>query len=396
MRFSKRMNNVSKSFIREILKTTESKDVISFAGGLPNPRFFPINEIAEASNEVLRKSGESVLQYSTTEGYAPLREFIANRYYKGLDVNADNIIITNGSQQALDLIGKVFLDAGDDIVIEKPGYLGAIQSFSFYEPIFNAVTLNNDGIDINELKEILDHKDPKLFYAVTNFQNPTGITYSSENRKKLVELLKSYNTLLIDDNPYGELRFENQHLDSMASMLRDKVISLGSFSKIFSPAMRLGWICATKGIIDKLIIAKQASDLHTNNLSQRILYQYLVTNNIDEHIRNICSSYKTQKDYMLQCFDDEPLGGVEITRPEGGMFIWMTLPQGISSVKLFQSVSAKNVAFVPGVPFYINCDDTNTLRMNFTNSSFEEIEKGVGILKDCIKDLYIMEKGNHV
>jgi len=386
MRFSSRMNNMQKSFVREILKVTENKKVISFAGGLPNPRFFPVNEIAEASNKVLRESGEEVLQYSTTEGYRPLREFIVNRYYKGLGITADNIIITNGSQQALDLIGKVFLDVGDDIVIEKPGYLGAIQAFSIYEPAFNAVSIDNDGINIDELKQVLEAKNPKFLYAVTNFQNPTGITYSFENRKKLTELLKQSDTLLIDDNPYGELRFENEPIDSMISMLGDKVISLGSFSKIFAPAMRLGWVCAKDEIIEKLVITKQASDLHTNNFSQRVLYQYLISNSLDEHIVHIRNSYKAQKDHMLECLSNELPVGVEITRPCGGMFLWVTLPTGMSSVKLFETAIAKNVAFVPGVPFYVKINDINTLRMNFTNSSFEEIDKGVKIFADSIKN----------
>lgn len=387
MRFSKRMNNLHKSFIREILKVTANEDVISFAGGLPNPRFFPVKEIAEASDIVLSESGEAALQYSATEGFRPLREFIVNRYYKGLGITADNIIITNGSQQALDLIGKVFLDSGDNIVVEKPGYLGAIQAFSLFEPVFNPVSLENDGINIEELKQVIAQKNPKLFYAVTNFQNPTGITYSIEKRRKIAELLRQSETILVDDNPYGELRFENEHIDSMAAILGDKVISLGSFSKIFSPAMRLGWICAKDEIIEKMVIAKQASDLQTNSFAQRLLYQYLVSNSLDKHIKNICSAYGKQKDYMLECLKKELPEGVEITKPDGGMFLWVTLPKGMSSLKLFDITTKRKVAFVPGVPFYINCNDINTLRMNFTNSSLEDIEKGVKMFADSIKEL---------
>ncbi len=387
MRFSNRMNKVQRSFVREILKVTENKEVISFAGGLPNPRFFPANEIAEASNRVLQECGESVLQYSTTEGFRPLREFIANRYYKGLGITADNIIITNGSQQALDLIGKVFIDAGDQIIIEKPGYLGAIQAFSIFEPNMNAVSLNQDGIDLDELKQVIDNKNPKLFYAVTNYQNPTGITYSSEIRKKLAEMMKETETILIDDNPYGELCFENEQVEKMASLLGTRMISLGSFSKVFAPAMRLGWICANDEIIDKLVIVKQASDLHTNNFSQRVLYQYLLSNSLDEHITHICKAYKEQKDYMLSWLDKELPEGIEVTRPTGGMFLWVTLPEGKSSIKLFNIAASKNVAFVPGIPFYINYKDINTLRMNFTNSSFEDIERGIKLFAGSIKEI---------
>lgn len=379
------MSQVQKSFVREILKVTEKKEVISFAGGLPNPDFFPTKEIAEASSKILKEDGSSVLQYSTTEGYKPLREFIVDRYYKGCGVSADEILITNGSQQALDLIGKVFLDLEDGIVIEKPGYLGAIQAFSIFEPKFHTVTLNDDGIDIEELERVLIEEKPKLFYAVTNFQNPTGISYSEETRTKLAKLMKAHDTILIDDNPYGELCYKDQVPPSMISLMQGNMIALGSFSKVFSPGMRLGWICAPKEIIEKITIAKQASDLHTNYFSQRLLFQYLTENNLDEHISHIRQAYKERKDFMVKCLEKELPSNVKYTNPDGGMFLWVTLPEGASSMKLFEEVSAKDVAFVPGIPFYINCNDINTLRMNYTNSSFEEIEKGVKIFAEVIK-----------
>ena len=385
MKYAKRMSQVQKSFVREILKVTEKKEVISFAGGLPNPDFFPTKEIAEASSKILKEDGSSVLQYSTTEGYKPLREFIVDRYYKGCGVSADEILITNGSQQALDLIGKVFLDLEDGIVIEKPGYLGAIQAFSIFEPKFHTVTLNDDGIDIEELERVLIEEKPKLFYAVTNFQNPTGISYSEETRTKLAKLMKAHDTILIDDNPYGELCYKDQVPPSMISLMQGNMIALGSFSKVFSPGMRLGWICAPKEIIEKITIAKQASDLHTNYFSQRLLFQYLTENNLDEHISHIRQAYKERKDFMVKCLEKELPSNVKYTNPDGGMFLWVTLPEGASSMKLFEEVSAKDVAFVPGIPFYINCNDINTLRMNYTNSSFEEIEKGVKIFAEVIK-----------
>jgi len=385
LKYAKRMSQVQKSFVREILKVTEKKEVISFAGGLPNPDFFPTKEIAEASSKILKEDGSSVLQYSTTEGYKPLREFIVDRYYKGCGVSADEILITNGSQQALDLIGKVFLDLEDGIVIEKPGYLGAIQAFSIFEPKFHTVTLNDDGIDIEELERVLIEEKPKLFYAVTNFQNPTGISYSEETRTKLAKLMKAHDTILIDDNPYGELCYKDQVPPSMISLMQGNMIALGSFSKVFSPGMRLGWICAPKEIIEKITIAKQASDLHTNYFSQRLLFQYLTENNLDEHISHIRQAYKERKDFMVKCLEKELPSNVKYTNPDGGMFLWVTLPEGASSMKLFEEVSAKDVAFVPGIPFYINCNDINTLRMNYTNSSFEEIEKGVKIFAEVIK-----------
>ncbi len=388
MQFARRMKNIPKSFVREILKVTENKNIISFAGGLPNPNFFPIEEIKKSSVNVLEKKGSSCLQYGITEGYMPLREYIVNRYYKDLDITPDNILITNGSQQALDLIGKVFLDIGDEIVIEKPGYLGAIQSFSTYEPNFNVVELKEDGIDLDKLEETFKNKNPQLFYAVTNFQNPSGLSYSLDNRKKLVELLKKYNVLMIDDNPYMELNFIDKKMDSMISLQKDNIIALGSFSKIFAPSMRIGWVCANHEIIEQLNIVKQASDLHTNMFSQMILEDYLSNNDLDNHIIKISEYYKEQKDFMLSCLDNEKIEYINYTRPEGGMFIWVTLPENMSSAELFEYTINRGTTFVPGNPFYLKAKDTNTLRLNYTNSSKEDIEKGIKVLGDGIRYLY--------
>jgi 2-aminoadipate transaminase len=257
--YSSRVNRVPKSFVREILKVTEKPEIISFAGGLPNPNFFPVDDIMQATNKVLSSEGEKVLQYSTTEGYVPLREYIANRYYSDCGITADNIVITNGSQQALDLIAKVFLDVRDNVMLERPGYLGAIQSFSMYEPDFVTVGIQDDGVDLHEFEKKINEFKPKLFYAVTNYHNPTGISYSNQNRTALSEIIRTSNTIMIDDNPYGELTFYDRPHVTMKKLLGAQCISLGSFSKIFAPAMRLGWVCADKEIIDKIITMKQAS-----------------------------------------------------------------------------------------------------------------------------------------
>ena len=272
--FANRMGTTHKSFIREILKVTEDPKIISFAGGLPNLKFFPVKEIANASLKVLEENGENVLQYSTTEGYLPLRECIAERYRKkkGLEVDPDEILITNGSQQGIDLIGKVFLDKGNQIVIERPGYLGAIQAFSMYEPLFQSIPLLDDGIDTDLLEKTFMRNTIKLFYAVPNFQNPSGITYSRQRRKDVANILKKHNAIFVEDDPYGELRFIGEDLPSMRAYLEDNTILLGSFSKIITPGLRLGWVCAKKDIMERIIVAKQASDLHSNYLSQRIVH----------------------------------------------------------------------------------------------------------------------------
>lgn len=397
--FADRMKTTPKSFIREILKVTQKPEVISFAGGLPNPGFFPVEEIASASAEVLAKDGRNALQYSTTEGYLPLREFIAERYLRksGLKIEPDEILITNGSQQGLDLIGKVFLNKGDGVVIERPGYLGAIQAFSIFEAKFQSVPLLDDGIDTDLLeKALLDNA--KLLYTVPNFQNPSGITYSRKKRKDVADILEKRNVACVEDNPYGELRFAGEELPSIRNYL-DNTILLGSFSKIVAPGLRLGWICAGKEIMEKLIVAKQATDLHSNYLSQRIVHKYLMDNDIDEHIMKIRSAYRKRRDVMTAMMAEYFPEEIKYTKPEGGMFLWVTLPERVSSLNLFELAAKENVAFVPGNAFYIDGDSrNNTLRLNFSNSDEEQIEEGVKRLARCLERLLenecILEKQN--
>jgi len=392
--FADRMAKTHKSFIREILKVTEDPKVISFAGGLPNPKLFPVQEVAEASAEVLAEDGENVLQYSTTEGYLPLREYIAERYLKkkGLKVSSDEILITNGSQQGLDLIGKVFLNKEDRIAIERPGYLGALQAFSIYEPVFESIPLLEDGIDIDLLGKAVGEDKIKLFHAVVNFQNPSGITYSKERRLGLADIFRDHNTILVEDDPYGELRFMGEDLPSMRKYLDDNVVLLGSFSKIIAPGLRLGWICAQKDVMEKIIVAKQASDLHSNYLSQRIIFQYLIDHDIDKHILKIREVYKRQRDLMVSMIEEFFPGEVEFTKPEGGMFLWITLPESLSSLRLFDLAKKENVAFVPGNAFYVDGGGNNTLRLNFSNSDEGKIEEGIKRLARVIKKLLMENK----
>ena len=385
--FADRVKNVPRSFVREILKVTENPEIISFAGGLPNPKTFPVEEIAIATDKVLREEGSPALQYSTTEGYGKLREYIANRYSSnGLKINKDDILITNGSQQCIDLTAKIFVNKGDNILLEKPTYLAAIQSFSLYEPQFHSIPLMKDGVDTGKLKDILNSEQIKLFYSVTSFQNPSGISYSKEKRKEVAEIINDSETIFVEDNPYGELRFLGEDLPPIKSYL-DNSILFGSFSKIVSPGMRLGWIVAGKEIMEKLIIAKQASDLHSNYFTQRIVYQYLIDNRIDGHITKIRQLYKRQRNKMIDAIKEFFPPEVKYTQPEGGMFLWVTLPEGTSSLELFDIALKRNVAFVPGQAFYVNGEGKNNLRLNFSNSDEEKIEEGIGRLGKAIHEM---------
>ena len=385
--FADRMATTHKSFIREILKVTQDSKVISFAGGLPNPRLFPVTELAEAYRKVLHQDGKSVLQYSTTEGYLPLREYIAERYFvkRGLQASPDEILITTGSQQGLDLIGKVFLNKGDRIVIERPGYLGAIQAFGIFEPEFVPVPLLDDGIDIGLLEKALKANQTKLFHTVINFQNPSGVTYSRQKREKLADIIEGHNMVLVEDDPYGELRFMGEDLPSMKRYLPNSTVVLGSFSKVVTPGLRLGWICAAPDVMEKIVVAKQSSDLHSNYLSQRAVYQYLIDNDFDEHILNIREVYKKQRDLMVSMIEEHFPEEIKCTKPEGGMFLWVTLPENLSSLDLFKLATKENVAFVPGKAFYVDGGGDNSLRLNFSNSDQEKIEEGIKRLAKVIK-----------
>jgi len=392
--FADRMGIAHKSFIREILKVTGDSNIISFAGGLPNPDFFPASEIAKASAKVLENDGGNVLQYSTTEGYLPLRKYIAQRYFKknGLKMDPDEILITNGSQQGLDLIGKAFLNKRDKVIMESPGYLGAIQAFSLFEPVFKPVPLLNDGIDINILEKTLTDEQIKLVYTVPTFQNPSGITYSEQKRKDVADILQKHEVIFVEDNPYYDIRFAGEDLPLIRNFLEDNSILLGSFSKIVSPGLRLGWICAKEEIMEKIIIAKQASDLHSNYLSQRIVYQYLSDNEIDKHILKIREAYKRLRDLMVSMITKYFPEEIKYTKPEGGMFLWITLPERISSLDLFNLAIKENIAFVPGSAFYVDGGGNNTLRLNFSNSDEEKIEEGINRLAKVIKELLVENK----
>jgi 2-aminoadipate transaminase len=390
--FSDRISDVPKSFIREILKTTVNENVISFAGGLPNRDLFPVREIKRASIKVLNDFGAEALQYSTSEGYLPLREWISNRYKSRLniDIDKDNILITSGSQQGLDLVGKTLINEADHVAIEEPGYLGAIQAFSLYRPVFEPVPINFDGIDIGELFATVKKCAIKLIYAVPNFQNPSGISHSDENRDNVAEILAEQNTILVEDDPYGELQFSGKKRRSYYERIPGRTILLGSFSKIFVPSFRIGWIAAPEELVDKLLIAKQASDLHTNYFAQRVLFQYLLDNDIDAHITRIRKKYSSQKNAMVRSIKEHFPQEIQFSNPDGGMFLWAILPKGVHAREVFDEAIKRDIAFVPGDPFYVRKTGVNTMRLNFSCVDEETIEKGISklglILKKFIKN----------
>ncbi len=386
--FADRITDVPRSFIREILKVALDPEIISFAGGLPNRNLFPVQELTEATNDVFKIYGSDIFQYSNSEGYLKLREYIAQSYHnKHLEVSAENILITNGAQQGLDLLGKVLLNEGDGVVIEEPGYLGAIQAFSLYKPKFSPVQVSEQGMNLDQLKKIVSEDKPKLIYSVPNFQNPSGITYTTENRKEISDIIKDRKLFLIEDDPYGDLRFSGTAKASFKRYLPEKTILLGSFSKIVVPGFRIGWIVAPDQLIDKLLIAKQASDLHTCHFTQYIIFQYLKKYNIDDHIKKVTTTYGEQCQSMQESITTYFPSNITSTKPEGGMFLWVTLPPQMLAMDLFRLAVKGKVVFVPGEPFYVNTNGANSLRLNFSCVDKLTIDKGIKRLGESIYKL---------
>lgn len=386
--FARRMQGVPRSFIREILKVAISPEIISFAGGLPNKKFFPKDELQACAVKLMSGADRNIFQYANTEGYLPLRKKIAERYaQKGLMVNPENILITNGSQQGLDLLGKIFVNEGDRVLIEEPGYLGAIQAFSIFKPKFVTVPLRTCGIDVDIFKQKIEKEQPKLAYLIPNFQNPSGISYEESTREEVSKLCKGKAMFLVEDDPYGDIRFSGQAKHSFYHYLPEQTILLGTFSKTVVPAFRMGWIVASDVVMDKLIIAKQAADLHTDYFTQRLVFQYLSDYKIEEHIAQICEVYGQQAKAMIEAIRKYFPENVKYTLPEGGMFLWVTLPEGQDALKVFDLAIKQNVAFVPGNPFYVDKDAVNTFRLNFSCSEECEIEEGIRRLGNVLKEI---------
>lgn len=389
-RLSERMNHLKASEIRELLKLTEEPDIISFAGGLPAPELFPIEEMKVISHKVLNDEGKAALQYGPTEGYTPLRKIIAEQRMKAVGVNAtyENILITNGSQQGLDFTGRVFLDKDDIVICESPSYLGAINAFKAYMPKFVEIPMDDNGMIIEELEKALEkHPNAKFIYTIPDFQNPTGKTLSFERRVKMLELAEKYNIPIIEDNPYGELRFEGDMIPSIKSLdKKGLVIYLGTFSKTFCPGLRLGWICADKDILNKYIIVKQGADLQSSSISQREAAAFMQVYNLDEHINKIKEVYRRRRDLMIDMIKKEFPENIKYTYPNGGLFTWVTLPEGIDAAELLKIALRDKVAFVPGGSFFPNGGHPNHFRLNFSNMPEDKIIEGIKRLGKVLKE----------
>ncbi len=374
--FSQRAQKLQSSAIREILKITMRPEIISFAGGLPSPATFPVEQLKVAFDKVLSEQGKVALQYGPTDGYGPLREWVANSLStNGAKIMADQVMMTSGSQQGLDLLGKVLIDEGSKVLVETPSYLGALQAFSLYGPEFVSVPADEGGL-IPETVATLG-QGARMLYALPNFQNPTGRTLSVERRHALVDICARLGLPLIEDDPYGALSYRTEPLPKMLSMNPGGVIYMGSFSKILTPGIRLGYVVAPRPLIEKLEQAKQATDLHTAQLTQMVVYQTIKDGFLDQHIPTIRKLYSDQCDAMLDALKTYFPAGTSWTKPEGGMFIWVTLPKHIDSMKLLDEAVAQHVAFVPGAPFYGNTPEPHTLRLSFVTVPPAKIREGI-------------------
>ena len=384
---AERMLSMRPSLVRELLKNAGGPDFISFAGGLPNPQFFPAEALAAAAEAVLRNDAADVLQYAVSEGYPPLREWIAARYRQryGLHIPIEHIMITSGSQQGLDLLGKVLLNPGDVVVNEQPGYQGAIHALSIYQPRFAGVPMRDDGLDVEQLAAALrEHAGrAKLVVVTPNYQNPTGITYTEANRRALADEIRRRNVLLVEDDPYSELGFTDAHAPALHAHLDGQAVMLGSFSKIVAPGMRLGWLVAPRALMSRIVIAKQATDFHSSQFAQRVLHRYLTTNPVDEHIARIRAGYAAQARAMIGALEGHfPPNAAEVTftRPQGGMFVWVTLPAPADSLAILKDAIEARVSFLPGVPFFTNGDGKRYMRLSYAQADEAMIEEGIARL----------------
>jgi 2-aminoadipate transaminase len=395
-RYAQRMKSVRRSEVRELLKLTEQPGVISFAGGLPAPELFPVGRVEEACLKVLRTQGQQALQYSTTEGYRPLREMIARHTCRyGVNVGPDNILITASSQQALDLIGKVFINPGDHIIVEQPTYLGALQAWNLYQAQYIPVASDDEGMITDGLEGAM-RAGPKFLYALPNFQNPMGVTLSLERRRRIVELADHHGVPILEDDPYGQLRYEGDHLPSIAAIDSDfqkhnghpytgNVIYLSSLSKTLAPGLRLGWIVASEGVIERLVLAKQGTDLHTSTFAQMIAYEVARGGFLDEHVRMLRREYRARRDAMLEAMAASFPAEVTWTRPSGGLFLWVRFPEGVDAAEVLREAIKQKVAFVVGSAFHADGSGRNTARLNFSNSDPAKIHEGITRLGAVLK-----------
>ena len=379
---AQRAEKMNPSVIREILKVTEKPGIISFAGGLPSPKTFPVNAFREACDKVLREDGHAALQYAASEGYAPLREMVAAML--PWKVDPAQVLITTGSQQGLDLIAKILIDAGSKVLVETPTYLGALQAFTPMEPQIVSVASDDEGVDIADLTS--KAVDARFLYVLPNFQNPTGRSMSEARRAALSAEAARLGLPIVEDNPYGDLWFDTPPPLPLSARNPEGCVYLGSFSKVLAPGLRLGFLVAPKSLYPKLLQAKQAADLHSPGFNQRMIAEVMKDGFLDRHVPTIRALYKSQRDAMLAALRREMPEGVSWNSPDGGMFLWARLPEGMSAVALLPHAVEKNVAFVPGAAFYADNADARTLRLSFVTASIEQINTGVAALAAAIRE----------
>lgn len=391
LRKAKRMELAKPSFIRESLKLTADPSIISFAGGNPDPNYFPWKEIESSAKIAISNDWRRALQYSITEGNIDLRcelqELMSNI---GVETCTDQLVITSGSQQGLDIVAKIFLDKGDQVIIESPTYMGALNAFKYYEPDFLEVETDNNGMRMDALEEVLmANTSTKLIYTIPDFQNPTGNVLSEERRQKMIELAQKYDIMIVEDNPYYFLRHEGQFIPPIKHFDKyGRVIFLGSVSKILCPSLRVGWIVANKDVISSVVYLKQAADLHTSELSQRITANYMKNYNLSAHISEMNRLYKEKKDLMLHKIKECFPSSIKYTTPEGGFFIWLTFPKRYDTMEIFNKVKQEQrVIFVPGDTFYPYGGHANTARFSFATVTLEEIDRGMGCLASALNKI---------
>lgn len=384
---------MKRSSIREILKHLQKPGMISFAGGLPAPETFPVEDLKDIVCEILEKDGPDSLQYGTTEGDPLLRRMLVERHNRqGLNIGMENLIITSASQQALDLIAKVFLDPGDYVMLGLPSYLGGINTFSLYGAKLKGILLDEEGMKADDLERsilaLMDHgKKIKFIYVIPDFQNPTGITLTNERRLKIIEIAEKYDLLIVEDSPYREIRFDGTPQRLMYELdTTGRVLTLFTFSKIFAPGFRVGWVVGQPEILDKLVMAKQTADLCTSPFVQKILARYMQKDLLEDNIKKTIAIYRERRTHMISCFKKYMPAGITWTEPQGGLFLFVTLPSHLDSDDIFKKAIDKNVAFVSGSSFFCNNSGHNTMRINFSFSNKEEIEEGVKRLAAVICD----------
>jgi len=393
--WSSNVKKMKKSIIRELLKLTQRQEIISFAGGLPDPKLFPYNDVHECLNSVMEKNGAMALQYGTTEGDMRLRGHLVKRYNKleGLHISEGNILVTTSSQQGLDFCGRVFIDPGDVVFCELPSYLGGLNAFSASGADLCGIEMDENGMSSIKLdaaiqQTIQEGKKPKFIYVVPDFQNPAGLTMGVQRRREILDIAYKYNLPVIEDSPYRELRFEGESQPMFQQLdTRNMVITLGTFSKVFSPGFRLGWIIADAYWIDKFVTIKQIADLCSSALLQMTVAEYFERGFYDRNLQLIIEKYKEKRDCMLDALQKYMPQGVSWVKPEGGLFLMITLPEHIDSEKLFVKAVEKNVAFVIGRAFYCNDSGHNTMRLNFSFSSLEDNVEGIRRLSESIKEM---------